>query len=146
MRRIISYIESRRQIIGKFILVSGSAVLLNLLFLHVMVKYLGMNSVLGENIANIISMELSIIYNYFLSRAITWKDRYREQGRRLLYQIVKFHIAIGITILMRIGLFALLQWWGVFYILNAAIGIIIAAGFNFIAYDIIIFKRRAEDV
>ncbi len=142
MRNIISYLSLKRQLIGKFILVSGSAVLLNLLLLHLMVRYLGLNTALGENIANIVSMELSIIYNFFLSRTITWQDRYKEHGLRLFLQLIKFQVAIGITTLMRVGLFALLQWLGVFYLLNAIIGIAIASGFNFVTYDTLVFKGR----
>jgi dolichol-phosphate mannosyltransferase len=142
MKRVVNYLVSNRLLILKFILVSGTAVLLNLLLLYLMVKYLGFNTTLGENIANILSMEISIIYNFFLSRGITWRDRYREHGLKLLLQLFKFHVAIGITTLMRIGLFALLQWLGVFYILNAAIGIIIASCFNFIVYNTLVFKRR----
>jgi dolichol-phosphate mannosyltransferase len=142
MKNITSYVSLKRKLIGKFILVSGSAVLLNLLLLHLMVRYLGLNTALGENIANIASMELSIIYNFFLSRAITWQYRYKEYGTRLFIQLIKFQVAIGITTLMRIGLFALLQWLGVFHLLNATIGIAIASSFNFVMYDTLIFKRR----
>jgi putative flippase GtrA len=142
VRSVIFYITERKVTIGKFFLVSGSAVLLNLLLLFVMVRYLGMDSRLGENMANFISMELAIIYNFFLSRAITWKDRNKEHGLKLFVQICKFHIAIGITIVMRTALFAFLQMLGVFYILNAAIGIALAAGFNFVIYDSLIFERR----
>ena len=142
MKNIASYVSLKRKLIGKFILVSGSAVLLNLLLLHLMVRYLGLNTALGENIANIASMELSIIYNFFLSRAITWQYRYKEYGIRLFIQLIKFQVAIGITTLMRIGLFALLQWLGVFHLLNATIGIAAAASFNFVIYDTLIFKRR----
>jgi dolichol-phosphate mannosyltransferase len=140
MRNVIPYLSSNRQVIFKFVLVSGSAVILNLLLLYFMVRYLGLNTAWGENIANILSMEISVIYNFFLSRAITWGDRPREHGWRLFMQLVKFHIAIGITTLMRIGLFALLQWLGVFYLLNATIGIVIAACLNFIAYNTLVFK------
>ncbi len=142
MRSIIYYLRLKKRVIGKFILVSGSAALLNLLLLHLMVRYLGLNTALGENIANILSMELSIIYNFFLSRVITWQDRYKEHGLRLFLQFMKFQVAIGITTLMRAGLFALLQWLGVFYLLNATIGIAIASGFNFVTYDTVVFKGR----
>ncbi len=128
--------------IGKFLIVSGSAVLLNLLLLYLMVNYLGFNSSWGQNVANVISMELSIIYNFFLSRSITWKDRYQEKGNKLFVQIIKFHVAIGITLLFRIGLFALLQRLGVQYLVNAAIGIAISALFNFLVYDALIFKKE----
>jgi putative flippase GtrA len=136
------YFTDRKSTIWKFAIVSGSAVLLNLFLLYVLVRYLGFASPCEENIANVIAMELSIIYNFFLSRTITWRDRNLEQGRMLLIQIIKFHATIGITILFRMGLFALLQHVGIYYIVNAAIGIAISALFNFVVYDALIFKRR----
>jgi len=140
--KVRQYIYRQRLVIGKFLLVSGSAVILNLLLLYLMVDYLGFKSSLGQNVANVISMELSIVYNFFLSRAITWKDRYQERGKQLLIQVLKFHVTIGITILFRLGLFAVLQWVGVNYLINAAIGIAISAIFNFLIYDALIFKKK----
>lgn len=140
-KKIISYLWQRRQTIGKFLVVSGSAVALNLFLLFIMVQHLGFRSQLGENIANAVSMELSIVYNFFMSRAITWSDRQKEQGKMLLVQMLKFHLTIGITVLFRLALFPLLQLLGVFYIINAAIGIALAATFNFVVYDTIIFKK-----
>ena len=142
IKAIIPYISHRRLTIGKFLIVSGSAVALNLLLLFLMVRYLGFNTRLGENAANAASMELSIIYNFFMSRAITWADRHKEYGKRLFIQVLKFHLTIGITILFRLALFPILQLLGVFYILNAAIGIAIAAVFNFVVYDTVIFKKE----
>lgn len=141
IQSFIPYLVSRKVTIGKFILVSGSAVIINLVLLFLMVRYLGFHTLLRENIANIISMELSIIYNFFMSRAFTWRHRPRYGGGKLLIQIVKFHITIGITLLFRAILFPLLQHFGVFYMINAAIGILIAAIFNFFAYDMLIFKE-----
>jgi len=138
---MISYVGSRKLTIGKFLIVSGSAVGLNLLLLFLMVRYWGFDTLLLENVANAISMELSIIYNFFMSRAVTWADRHKEHGKRLVIQMLKFHLTIGITMLFRLGLFPLLQLLGVFYILNAAIGIALAAVFNFVIYDTVVFKK-----
>lgn len=143
IKKIWINLINRKQIIGKFLIVSGSAVALNLLLLYLLVNYMGFNSPLGENFANAISMEISIIYNFFLSRAITWKDRRREKGGKLFLQILKFHVTIGITILFRWGQFALLQIFDVHYIINAGIGIAISALFNFFIYDLYIFKKEA---
>lgn len=126
----------------KFFLVSGSAVLLNLLLLYLLVTFCGLGTPLGENIANIISMEIAVIYNFFMSRAFTWQDRRKEHGQQLLWQLLKFHITIGITLLLRIVLFFFLQIAGVHYILNAAIGIALAAAINFVVYDTLIFRKK----
>jgi dolichol-phosphate mannosyltransferase len=143
-KQIIYYIKLRKVVIGKFIIVSGSAVVINLLLLFLFVNYLGFKTSLKQNVANVISMEISIVYNYILSRSITWKNRHQETGSKLLQQILKFHVTIGITILFRLGLFALLQVFGVHYIINAAIGIALASVFNFIVYDALIFKKKEE--
>ena len=126
----------------KFVLVSGSAVLLNLLLLYLLVAYCGLVTPLGENIANVISMEIAVIYNFFMSRAFTWQDRRREYGRKLAWQLLKFHVAIGSTLLLRIALFFFLQMAGAHYILNAAIGIALAASINFALYDTLIFRQK----
>ena len=140
-RNIISYVGRRKTTMGKFLIVSGSAVALNLLLLFLMVSYLGFGTPLLENLANAVAMEISIVYNFFMSRAITWSDRHREKGRRLFIQMVKFHLAIGVTILFRLALFPLLQQFGVFYVFNAAIGIALAAIFDFVIYDTLVFKK-----
>ncbi|MBM4452966.1 MAG: GtrA family protein [Chloroflexi bacterium] len=140
--RIVSYIVQRRFTIIKFLVVGGSAVILCLLTLFILVNYLGFDTKLGENVANAISMELSIIYNFFMSRAITWRDRHKESGGSLVVQMLKFHLALGISIVTRLVLFAALQFLGVFYIINAAIGMVLVAAFNFVAYDTMIFRKR----
>jgi putative flippase GtrA len=142
IEKIRLYISRRRLTIAKFLVVSGSAVAINLGLLYLLVNYLGFDSAWGQNGANIISMEISIVYNYFLSKAITWRDRYQETGRGLLIQVIKFHVTIGITILGRMGLFAVLQLAGVNYLINAAIGIALSAVFNFMVYDTLIFKKE----
>jgi len=141
-KSIISYFGRRRTTLGKFLIVSGSAVGINLLLLFFMVRYLGFDTSFLENVANAVSMELSIVYNFFMSRSVTWSDRVKEKGGRLFVQILQFHLAIGVTILFRLLLFPALQHVGVPYLLNAAIGIALAAVFNFFAYDAIVFKRR----
>jgi len=140
--KIVAYVYQRISKIGMFLVVGGSTALLVLLMLYILVSYLGFNTRLGENIANAISMELGTIYNFFMMRGVTWRDRYKESGGSLVIQMLKFHLALGISLVGRLALFALLQFLGVFYIINAAIGMALAAAFNFVAYDTVIFKKR----
>lgn len=139
--KVISYVSNRRLTIGKFLIVSGSAVALNLILLFLLVRYLGFSSPFLQNVANALSMELAIIYNFFMSRAITWRDRDREKGIRMFIQLLQFNVTIGVTILMRLALFPTLQHAGVPYLLNATIGIALAAIFNFFIYDFWVFKK-----
>jgi len=131
-------------VLAKFVIVSGSAVILNLLLLYLLVQYMQFNTTLGENVANAISMEIAIIYNFLMSRAITWSDRKKEAGHQLFYQLIKFHLTIGITILLRLVLFFFLQMTSLHYLLNAAIGIALASAINFVAYDTLIFQKKED--
>jgi len=140
--KIVVYARQRIWEIGKFLVIGGSAALLTLLLLYVLVDHLDFNTPLLENVANFISMELGAIYNFFMLRLIAWQDRYKEYGRNLFIQMIRFLITGIVTTLFRLALFALLQFTGVYYIINAAIGMILAAALNFIVYDTMIFKKR----
>lgn len=141
---ITHYLKSNKAKIFKFLLVGSSAAALNLLIMFLMVHYLNFNTCLKENIANLLSMETSIIYNYILSRHFTWNNIQKEKGMKLIAQIVAFHATVGISVLMRVLLFPFLQMLGVFYLYNVVIGIGVGAVFNFFVYDNFIFKERGR--
>ena len=56
-----------------------------------------------------------------------------------------FNLAALTGISIRIILFAILEKWGVFYLLNVAFGIGLAATVDFIIYDKLVFKRPAYE-
>ena len=87
-------------------------------------------------------MEVSIIYNFLLSRFWTWNDSKREQGFNLIKQCALFHAAVGISICIRLIMFPILQLFGVHYVLNAIVGIGAGAMINYILYDKIVFRRE----
>jgi len=124
----------------KFLAVGASAAALNLGLLFLLVKHMGLDAPFEQNIANALSMELSVIYNFAASREITWSDARRKKGLSLFVQALSFHAAVGASILLRLALFPLLQMLGVFYLLNAAVGIGAGAALNFLAYDRVVFK------
>ncbi|RJQ28494.1 MAG: GtrA family protein [Peptococcaceae bacterium] len=137
---VTGYIRSRRVRFLKFLAVGASAAAINLGFLFLLVRHMGLDTPFEQNIANALSMELSVIYNFAVSREITWGDTRREKGLNLFVQVLSFHAAVGASVLLRLALFPLLQLLGVFYLLNAAAGIGAGAVLNFMAYDRIVFK------
>jgi putative flippase GtrA len=72
----------------------------------------------------------------------TWKDVPKKQGKSLLGQFISFNLALLAGIVLRVILFAVFEKWGVFYLLNVAIGIGIAASVGFILYDKLVFRRE----
>ncbi len=128
--------------IVKFFIVGCSAAIVNFLLITLFIELLGFKSYFLKNLANISAIELSAVYNFSISRLWTWRDAPRKQGKGLVGQFISFNLALVAGIVLRIILFALLEKWGVFYLLNVAIGIGIAACIDFVLYDRLVFKRE----
>ncbi len=127
--------------IMKFLVVGCSAALVNFLLITIFIELLGFKGYFLKNLANILAIEMSAVYNFSISRLWTWKDSPRKQGKSLVAQFISFNLALLAGIVLRIILFAVLEKWGVFYLLNVAVGIGIAACIDFILYDKFVFKR-----
>ena len=128
--------------IKKFLIVGCSAVVVNFLVIAVLIEIFGFKSYFLKNLANILAIELSTLFHFSISRLWTWKDAPRKQGRGLVGQFVSFNLAALTAIGFRAILFPILEKWGVFYLVNVAIGIGVASSFNFILFDKLIFRRE----
>ena len=110
----------------------------------ILVEYLGFTSELRQNLANIISIEISIIIGFLMHSFITWRYRFKsvlEFLKRGLY----FHLVTGFSTLVRIVLFYLLLKAGVNYKLNVLIGIAVIVVIDFIGFNSIVFKNREKN-
>jgi len=136
------YVRNNKSRIFKFLLSGSSATIVNLGFLYIFIVYLQFNTKFLENIANALSMEISIIYDFIINRCWTWGDAKKEHSFKLLKQCILFHFAVGISIGIRLIMFPILQFYGIHYFINASVGIGVGAVVNYILYDRVIFKRR----
>jgi dolichol-phosphate mannosyltransferase len=125
----------------RFLLVGSSAFVVNAALMIFFVEALGFVSPLMKNIANLTAMEISIFYNFLISRMWTWKDAPRKQQRRLAVQFIAFNFAALAGVMIRIASFAAMENWQMHYMLNMTIGVGMAAVFDFVLYDRLIFKR-----
>lgn len=125
----------------RFLLVGSSAFVVNAAAMIFFVEALGFVSPLMKNFANLIAMEISIFYNFLVSRMWTWKDAPKQQQGRLAVQFIAFNFAALAGVVMRIASFAALENWQIYYMLNMTIGVVAAAAFDFVLYDRLIFKR-----
>ncbi len=108
-----------------------------------LVEYFGFNSILLQNIAYAISIEVSIIVGFFLHSIITWGYKFHSTGN-FVSKLMSFNLITGISFTVRQGLFYFLLLMGVEYKLNTLIGIFAAIVMNFIGYDKIIFKKQEK--
>jgi dolichol-phosphate mannosyltransferase len=127
---------------SKFLIVGASAALVNLSVMALFVEVLGFQTYFLKNLSNIFSIEVSIIFNFALSRAWTWGDAPLKKGRELAGQCASFHAANLFGLITRAILFAVLERAGVHYILNIILGIGVAASISFVLYDRLVFKTE----
>ena len=131
--------------VKRFLIIGSSAALVNFLLMILFVEVFWFKTYFLKNVANISSIEISIFYNFVLSRLWTWVDAPKKQGKSLIAQFISFNLAALTGIGIRVVVFAILEKWGVFYLLNVAFGIGLASTVDFILYDRLVFRRTADE-
>ena len=126
----------------KFLISGGSAAILNFALIYLFVEYLGFKTYFLKNLANLLVIEICIVFVFTLSRLWTWNDAPKKQGQSLLGQFLSFNLAYLAGIVIKVILFAVFEALGMYYLVNIAIGMVIAAGFDFILSDKFVFKRK----
>lgn len=126
--------------VKKFFIVGLSAAFVNLAFMVLFVEVFWLKTYFLKNLANILSIEISIIYHFVLSRAWTWSDAPKKKGKDLIAQCISFHAANLAGMAVRVLMFAALERIGVFYVLNVVLGIGVAAVMSYMLYDRIVFR------
>ena len=85
----------------RFLVVGSSAAIVNFALMILFVEALSFNTYVLKNIANAISIEVSVFYNFLLSRIWTWGDALKRQGKGLVTQFISFNLAALTGILAR---------------------------------------------
>ena len=124
----------------KFVCVGFTATIIQLTLMWIMVEVLGWKGYYFKNLANIISGELGLIYAFALNRIWTWRDNAHIRNNSLLHQFILYHSGVLLGIVVKICLFATLDLFGIYYLINVLIGVGIAAAINYVFFDKIVFR------
>jgi glycosyltransferase involved in cell wall biosynthesis len=109
--------------------------------LFLLIEVLGFKSIILENIANAISIEVSIITGFLIHSQSTWRYKFNSLGN-FVGKGTLFHLTTLISFAIRVLLFYILSLCGMHYISNTIIGILISISLNFFCYDNFVFKLR----
>lgn len=132
--------------ISKFLVGGGVAALFNLLLMHLAVAYLGFDTPLLRNVANILAIELSLIFSFFIYRIWVWPGGDWTPKKILLEQLPLYHFSAGAALLLRVlVIFPLLDYFGVNYLINTLIGVLTGAAINYVLSDRIVFNRETHN-
>lgn len=127
--------------ITRFVMSGGTSAAVNLGLLHLLISVAGMRGGLREDVASVIALELSVLFQFTLCRVWVWRNTPRG-ATPLWRELLAFHGAIAVTSVGRLLLFSIMRQLGVHYLPNAVLGIGCAAVANFFLYDRLVFRRR----
>lgn len=127
--------------IFKFLLGGSLAAALNLLLIFLLVEKLNFNTPLLRNIANVISIEISLIFSFFVYRTWVWTGGVWNLREVFLRQLPLYHVSAGLAVVTRVFLiFPILDWLQVNYAVNTVIGALLSASINYFISDSFVFK------
>ena len=127
----------------KFVLAGGAAASFNLLAIICLVEFLGFDTAVLRNVANAISVELSLIASFFLYRLLVWPGGSWEIRQMVWEQLPLYHTSGGAVVISRIFfVFPFLDWLGIHYTLNTLVGVGLGATINYVLKDRLGFGTR----
>jgi dolichol-phosphate mannosyltransferase len=136
----LPYVSPQLERVLLFLVGGGSAAVVNLVLAYVGIDLLGLDSDLQQNYVNVVAMEISLVYSFFVYRAFVWRIKTWDAAQVFLRQLPLYHLSAGTGILVRTFLFPLLLLLGVHYLPNVALGILIGSAANYVLTHNFVFK------
>ncbi|MFN6462629.1 MAG: glycosyltransferase [Nostoc sp. DedVER02] len=131
----------------KFLLGGGLAAVLNLALIYLIIEKLGFNTAFLRNIANVISIEISLIFSFFIYRTWVWTGGVWNLKEVFLRQLPLYHVSAGAAVIVRVFLiFPILDWLKVNYGINTIIGALVSASINYLISDRFVFKNPTKKI
>ncbi|MBD2289427.1 glycosyltransferase [Microcystis wesenbergii FACHB-1317] len=129
--------------IFRFLIAGGIAFLINLFLIYWFIDDLGFNTPFLKNVANVISIEISLIASFFIYRIWVWTGGDWTIRDVILIQLPLYHLSAGLAVLLRVFfIFPFLNWLKISPGVNTMIGVLVGASINYVASDSLIFKPK----
>lgn len=129
----------------KFLLGGGVAAALNLLLISIMIELLGFDTPILRNIANVVSVELSLLFSFFVYRIWVWPGGTWTIREVLWRQLPLYHVSAGSAVITRVLiLFPILDVLGINYAINTLVGVFFSAVINYIISDRLVFRPQGK--
>jgi len=111
-----------------------------------LVDGLGLKSLVEQSVANLVSIEASLLVGLVLHSFVTWRYRY-ETVLKFAKVFFLFHLVTGLSFAVRAVLFPALAYAvHLDYLTNTLVGIVTAVFINFVGYDRLVFKKKADEI
>ncbi|MEA5581269.1 glycosyltransferase [Nodularia harveyana UHCC-0300] len=131
--------------IFRFIVGGGVAATFNLLLMFLLIHEMDFSTPFLRNVANLISIELSLLLSFFIYRIWVWNGGSWVVKDVLFRQLPLYHISASAAVFVRIFIvFPVLDWLGVNYVINTLIGVVLSATLNYLISDKLVFKTQSK--
>nr|WP_242060280.1 glycosyltransferase [Aerosakkonema funiforme] len=130
----------------KFIIAGGVAATFNLLLMNCLIEFMGFDTPILRNVANVLSIEMSLLFSFFLYRILVWPGGNWTVREVWLRQLPLYHMSAGSAIIARIFIvFPILDSLLIDYRINTLVGVLINASLNYLISDKLVFKSQVKD-
>lgn len=129
----------------RFIVGGVIAAVVNLSLMFLMIDVLRLNTPVLRNLANALSIELSLLFSFFVYRSWVWPGGNWTVREVLLRQIPLYHVSAGAAVITRILiLFPILNSLGINYAINTMFGVLVGAFFNYVLSERLVFQTKVK--
>ncbi len=134
-----------RNKVFRFIIGGGVAAAINLFLIFSLIEWCRFNTPFLRNVANIISIEVSLIASFFIYRIWVWTGGNWTLKEVILRQIPLYHVSAGVAVFSRILIiFPILDWLHINYLFNTLLGVLTSASINYVISDRLVFKTPSR--
>ncbi len=115
----------------------------NVLLISAIIELFGIDQPVMRNLANVFSIEVSLVFSFFVYRTWVWSKGNWKIKEVIWRQIPIFHLSFGASIGSRSFIvFPILDWFGVHYTINTLVGILFGSIINYKISDRWVFKPK----
>lgn len=131
-----------RNKIVRFLFCGGITAAFNIGLIYILIDFLGLNTPVLRNVANVLAIEISLIFTFFVYKIWVWSGGTWKIRDVLGREIPLFHVSSGVAVSIRSFLiFPLLDWLGFHYVVNTLLGIVVGSILNFVACEKLVFRK-----
>ncbi len=129
----------------RFLICGAMTAAFNVVVLAAIIQIFGIQTPWLRNVANICSIEISVLFSFFAYRAWVWSADESTLPEMLLRQMPLYHLSVSISTLGRILiLFPLCDWLGMHYVINTVVGILLGSVVNYKISDRWVFGAKRK--
>jgi dolichol-phosphate mannosyltransferase len=139
LKQLKQLVNSR---IARFLICGVFTAAFNILLLAALIEFFNLRDPLWRNIANFVSIEISVLFSFFVYRTLVWSNSRWIVRKIFRKEIPLYHLSCATSIAVRsLVLFPLLNWLGVNYVINSIMGIAAGSVINYVISDRVVFTE-----